>query len=307
MGADHTTATDNGGAVARLSRYLPGGDESGRLPYLMVAPAVVWYVLFLLLPLAVIVVYSFLTYVSYSVEFTFTLDAWQSTVFTGQTLSVFVRTLGIGVGVTLLTLAFGYPLAYYLRFYASQNGGLVLLLFLIIPFWTSGLIRTTGWIPLLGRTGVVNTTLLWVGIIDQPLPWLLFSPFSQIIGYLQSYLVFMAAPIFISLAQIDDNLLDASATLRGGPFTTFRKVTWPLSLPGVAIGSIFVFVLSIGDFVIPQFLSGGQATVSTLVYFLINSGLNYPASSALSLALLAVILACVFLMIRVVDISEIIR
>ena len=280
--------------------------ESDRLAYLMVAPATVWYVAFLLLPLVVVAYYSFLTYVGFAVDNTLTVSTWTEVVLTSGTADVFLRTLVIGLGVTALTLAFGYPLAYYLRFYASANGGLVLLLFLIIPFWTAGLVRTAAWIPLLGRQGVVNVLLLWLGVVDQPLSWLLYSPFSQVVGYLQSYLVFMAAPIYISMAQIDDNLLDASETLRGGPFRTFRKVTWPLSLPGVAIGAIFVFVLSIGDFLVPQFLSGGQSTVTVLI-FNYNNSLNTPAAAALSLALLAIILLCVFAMIRLVDISDIIR
>ena len=306
MRTDSTVEPDlgtSGGIRGRLPARI---RESNGLAYLMVAPATLWYVAFLLLPLAVIVVYSFYTYVGFAVEETLTLATWTGVVLTSETADVFVRTLTIGLGVTALTLVAGYPLAYYLRFYASQNGGLVLLLFLIIPFWTAGLVRTAAWIPLLGRQGVVNVLLLWIGVVDQPLSWLLYSPFSQVVGYLQSYLVFMAAPIYISMAGIDDNLLDASETLRGDPLRTFRRVTWPLSLPGVAIGAIFVFVLSIGDFLVPQFLSGGQSTVTVLIYNY-NNSLNTPAAAALSLALLAIILVCVFAMLRVVDISDIIR
>lgn len=303
MATDTAAVETDLGALGRLRRRF---RDSNRLAYLMVAPATVWYVVFLLLPLAVIVYYSFLTYVGFAVEHTLTLSTWTDTVLTQGTAEVYLRTLVTGLGVTALTLVAGYPLAYYLRFYATQNGGLVLLLFLIIPFWTAGLVRTAAWIPLLGRQGVVNGLLLWIGVVDQPLSWLLYSPFSQVVGYLQSYLVFMAAPIYISMAQIDDNLLDASETLRGDPIRTFRRVTWPLSLPGVAIGAIFVFVLSIGDFLVPQFLSGGQSTVTVLIYNY-NNSLNTPAAAALSLTLLAIILVCVFAMMRVVDISDIIR
>lgn len=299
--ADDRPRSDSGrqGVRARIA-------NSDRFAYAMVSPAVVWYVVFLILPLAVIAYYSFLIYAGYSVEHTLSLTTWQTVVFTPGTASVFVRTLEIGVGVTALTLVAGYPLAYYLRFYASRNGGLVLLLFLIIPFWTAALVRTTAWIPLLARQGVVNEFLVWIGLIDKPLSWLLYGPFSQAVGYLQSYLVFMTAPIYISLAQIDDNLLDASETLRGDPIRTFRRVTWPLSLPGVAIGTIFVFVLSIGDFLVPQFLSGGQSTITVLI-FNYNNSLNTPAAAALSLTLLVIILLCVFGLIRVVDISDILR
>ncbi|WP_137285404.1 ABC transporter permease [Halorussus salinisoli] len=272
---------------------------------LLVGPTVLWFAVFLLLPLAVIVYYSFLTYSSFNVIHEFTLEAWRISVFDQTVYNVFIRTLLIGTAVTLLTLLFGYPLAYFLRFYMSQNGGIILLLFLVVPFWTSGVIRTLGWIPILGRTGVINRILLDIGLISEPISWLLFSPFSQIVGYLQNYVVFMAAPIYISLAQIDPDLLDASETLRGGSIATFRHVTWPLSLPGVIIGSIFVFVLSIGNFTIPQFLSGGESTITTLIYLSVNSGLNYPAASALSITLLLVIFAVVYGLTRLVDITEI--
>lgn len=272
---------------------------------LLVGPTVLWFLLFLVMPLFVILAYSFFTYTSFSVEYTLTLDAWMDGVFTDTVFDVFVRTLAIGAFVVLLTLAFGYPLAYFLRFYLSEGAGILLLLFLIIPFWTSGVIRTIGWIPILSNTGVINKLLIGAGVVDQPVSWLLFSPFSQVVGYLQNYVVFMAAPIYISLSQIDEDLVDASRTLRGGPLATFRHVIWPLSLPGVVIGSIFVFVLSVGNFTVPQFLSGGESTITTLIYLSVNSGLNYPDAAALSIALLLVIFVIVYGMTRLVDITEI--
>ncbi|SDY15200.1 ABC transporter permease [Halobellus clavatus] len=275
--------------------------------YLLAGPSVLWFGVFLLIPLGVISYYSFLTYSSFSIEHTFTLKPWISVITSDTIRQVLVETLFTGAVVTLITLVFGYPLAYYLRFHTSQNGGIILLLFLIIPFWTSGVIRTLGWIPVLGKEGVINQLLLLAGLIDQPLSWLLFSPVSQILGYLQNYVVFMAAPIYIALTQVDEGLLDASETLRGSPIATFKNVTWPLSLPGVVIGAIFVFVLSIGNFAVPQFLSGGSSTVSTLIYTTVNQGLDYPAASALSLMLLIVIFGIVYLSLRRVDITELAR
>lgn len=270
----------------------------------LVGPTVLWFVVFLLMPLGIILIYSFLTYQSFSVLWEFSLDSWAS-VLEPTVYNTFIRTLIIGVGITILCLIVGYPLAYYLRFYTSETGGILLLLFLVIPFWTSALVRTIGWYPILGQTGVINSLLIQLGVINEPLRWLLFSPFSQIVGYVQAYVVFMAAPIFISLAQIDEDLLDASETLRANPIETFRHVTLPLSLPGVTIGAIFVFVLSIGDFMVPQFLSGGESTITTLVYLSVNNGLNYPDAAALSIALLVVIFVVVYGLTRLVDISKI--
>ena len=272
---------------------------------LLVAPSVVWFLLFLVVPLLVILAYSFFTYSNFSVEYILTVDPWLEGVFTETVFFVFLRTLTIGAVVVVVTLAFGYPLAYYLRFYVSDRGGILLLLFLIIPFWTSAVIRTVAWILILSNSGVINQTLLALNLVDEPVSALLFSPFSQLVGYLQNYVVFMAAPIYISLSQIDEDLIDASKTLRGGRLATFRHVVWPLSLPGVVIGSIFVFVLSVGNFTVPQFLSGGEATITTLIYLSVNQGLNYPQAAALSITLLLVILVIVYAMTRIVDITEI--
>ncbi|ELY40952.1 ABC transporter permease [Natronorubrum sulfidifaciens] len=272
----------------------------------LIAPTVLWFAVFLLLPLLVIFYYSFLTYQSFNVINEFTLSAWVDGVFgSGAVRGAFVRTIGVGIIVTIITLAFGYPLAYYLRFHTTPMVGLVLLLFLVIPFWTSELIRTFGWFPILGRNGVVNGLLMTLGITSGPIGWLLFSGFSQAVGYLQNYVVFMAAPIYISLSQIDEGLLNASETLRGNPVETFKNVTWPLSLPGVAIGCMFTFVLTIGNFTVPSFLSGGANTVPTLIFSRYSQGLNYPSAAALSITLLVVIFAFVFLLFRVVDITEI--
>lgn len=272
----------------------------------LVGPTVFWFAVFLGLPLLLILVYSFLTYQSFNVVYEFSPEPWASA-FKPNVLSTLLSTLLLAAASTVLTLLFGYPLAYYLRFYTSQNGGILLLLFLVIPFWTSALVRTLGWIPILGRGGMVNQILIWLGVVNQPVEWLLFSRFSVLVGYLAAYVVFMAAPIFISLAQIDEDLLDASETLRGDPITTFRKVTLPLSMPGVIIGVIFVFVLSVGDFIIPQFLSGGRGTITTLIFLAVNAGLNYPDAAALSIMLLVVIFTIVYLLTRIVDISNIAR
>lgn len=271
----------------------------------LAGPTVLWFLAFLVVPLLIVVYYSFLSYSSFNVIHEFTLEGWRSGVFNDTSIRSFARTLGIGVVVTATTLVFGYPLAYFLRFYMSLKAGVLLLLFLIIPFWTSEVIRTIGWIPVLGRQGIVNTFLLWTGVVDEPLAWLLFSPASQMLGYLQNYVVFMAAPIYIALFQVEDDLMDASATLRGGRLATFRYVVWPLSLPGVAMGAIFVFVLSVGNFVIPQLLSGGTGTYTTLIYNSVNYGLNYPRAAASSVALLTAIFVVVYGVVRLVDITEI--
>lgn len=287
-------------------KLLPSDlDLSFNEVHVLTGPTVLWFSLFLLVPLAVILVYSFLTYASFSVVWEFTLTSYTNTVLSNTVLSATVLTIGIGLIVTAITLVFGYPIAYFLRFHLSQRAGILLLLFIVIPFWTSGVVRTIGWLPILGKTGVINRSLMSIGLIGEPFAWLLFSPVSMAIGYLQNYVVFMAAPIYISLAQIDADLIDASETLRGNHIETFRYVTVPLSLPGVAIGCIFTFVLTIGNFTVPQFLSGGQGTITTLIYQSVNRGLRYPDASAMSIILLLIIFVFVYALLRTVDITKI--
>lgn len=288
------------------SRFIPGDrDLSLNEVQMLTVPTVAWFISFLLIPLFVILVYSFLSYDSFSVVWELSLGSYTDTVVSSTVLSTTARTIGMALVVTAITLVFGYPLAYFLRFYLSEKGSILLLLFIVIPFWTSGVVRTLGWLPILQQTGAINQTLIAFGIIDKPLEWLLFSPVSQILGYLQNYVVFMASPIFISLAQIDGDLLDASETLRGNRLETFRHVTFPLSLPGVAIGCMFTFVLTIGNFSVPTFLSGGQGTITTLIYSSVNSGLRYPDASAMSITLLVIIFVFVYALLRRVDITEI--
>jgi len=296
----------------RSERQSPTGTLSSvterfeqREPYLLISPTVGWFLIFLGAPVLVIFTFSFLSYSNFNVVYEFTVESWTSTLLSETVLSTFTRTIGIALFITAITLVLAYPIAYFLRFYVGDIMGIILLLFLVIPFWTSELIRTLGWFPILGRNGLINWVLLGFGITEGPVRWLLFSLFSQTLGYLQNFLVFMAAPIYISLSQIDEDLLDASETLRGGPISTFRRVTLPLSLPGVAIGCIFTFVLAIGNFTVPQFLSGGDRTITMLIYEEVTRGLHYPNASAMSVALLLVIFTFVYALLRVVDVTDI--
>lgn len=275
-----------------------------RLPLLLVGPTVLWFALFLVGPLLVIGYFSFLTVENFNVVYELSLTTWTENVFTATNFRIFLITFVFGVAVTALSILLGYPVAYYLRFHVNPNVAFFVVLVFIIPFWISGIIRALAWWPILGKQGLINQLLIMAGVVDQPLEWLLFSPFSMLVGFLQNYVVFMFVPIYVALLDIDEDLLDASETLRGDPWATFRNVTWPLSLPGVVIGSIFVFVLTIGDFIVPQFLSGGRTTVPGLVFLQINQGLNYPNAAALSIVLLVIILAIVAALLRLVDITE---
>jgi ABC-type spermidine/putrescine transport system permease subunit I len=292
-----------GGTTSRISGRFAALKEN-KLQFALVAPMVLWFTLFLVIPLLLIFYYSFLTVENFQIIHEMSLTTWTTNVFTATNAGIFGITFFFGAVVTGLTILLGYPVAYYLRFHVRPNVAFLVVLLSIIPFWISGIIRALAWYPILQQKGIVNQILLSLGIINEPAGWLLFSQISMVIGFVANYVVFMYVPIYAALLNVDEDLKDASETLRGGPWATFRNVTLPLSLPGVVIGTIFVFVLTLGDFVIPQFLSGGQTTVPGLVYLKVNQGLNYPTAAALSIVLLVIILTIVGLLTRRIDITE---
>lgn len=278
--------------------------QDNKLQFLLVSPVVLWFVLFLIVPLFIIGYYSFFTVENFQIIREFSLTTWRNEVFTPENIGIFARTFGFAIGITLGSILLGYPVAYYLRFKLNQQLGFLLVLVSIIPFWISGIIRALAWRPILGQSGVINGILLRIGVISQPLDWLLFSSFAMVVGYLANYVVFMYVPIYAALLNVDADLIDASQTLRATPWESFKTVVLPLSLPGVAIGSIFVFVLTLGDFIVPQFFSSGETTVPGLIFLQVNLGLNWPTAAGLSIVLIVIILTLISILFRYVDITE---
>jgi len=203
--------------------------------------------LFLVFPIGLVGVVSFWEFNGYAMTPTFTLDNYIGIFTSDVTLKTYLNTFKF-VGLTwLLTLLIGYPVAYFLSFHVPKLRWQVLL-FLVctIPFWTSNIIRMIrmiSWLPLLGRTGLVNQFLIGVGLVQQPLEFLLYSDFAVILGMVRLYVIFMIAPIFNSLMRIDRILITAAEDMRASGFGVFKEVIFPLSAPGVAIGSIFIVTL----------------------------------------------------------------
>ena len=186
---------------------------------------------------------------------------------------------------TLLSLLLGYPMAYYI---ARQEGSRrnILLLLIILPFWTSFLLRIYAWIGILNNRGFINETLMWLGVIDQPII-MMQTEFAIYIGIVYSYLPFMILPLYANLERLDHSLLEAAADLGSRPVTTFLTVTLPLSLPGIVAGSMLVFIPATGEYVIPQLLGGPNSLMIGRVMFdefFINR--DWPVASAVAVALL---------------------
>ena len=273
--------------------------------YLQVAPLSLVLLLFLVVPIATIVVVSFFDYTTTSIIPAFLLQNYEELLFSPVTWQTYLQTLEFTVVTWVLTLVIGFTIAYYLAFYVrSATWQTVLFLVCTIPFWTSNIIRMISWIPFLGRNGLLNTALLHLGVIHQPLEFLLFSDFAVVLAYVHLYTLFMVVPIFNSMIRIERSLLEAARDAGASGWQTLWNVILPLCKPGIAIGSIFIVTIVMGDFVTVRMMSGGQSASVSLMMVNAMSLLQYPAAAANAVVLLLLVLFTVAAMMRMVDIRK---
>jgi ABC-type spermidine/putrescine transport system permease subunit I len=267
----------------RLPALLRPLIDNDRLRFaLQVVPWLGILALFVFLPLAAIFVWSVAIPLPFGFELGFTLENYQA-FFDSYRIDIFWTTLQEAVLQVVISLVFGFPIAYYagIRKRHSQYTFPVMLLF-AIPFLTSYILRTLSWISFLGNDGVFNTVLVAVGLVNQPVGWLLYSEFAVRVGMLASYLPFMIFPAWLAMSRIDDTILHASADLGGSPLATIRHIVLPLSVPGLLIGSVFVFVGVLGESVVPVILGGGNISlIATIIDNAVNSA-RLPLASAIS-------------------------
>src|SRR5258708_7681466 len=235
-------------AASKTDRPDQGGGDAWR-SYLLIAPSVIWMALFLVLPLAMIVYVSFWTQSTFRIEPKLTLDSWQTFFGSDTYLNSLWTTIRIWLIVLISTFVLGYPTALFVGlFVRNKTLQTALLVLCVIPFWTSFLIRVSAWRPMLGKEGAINIILMKAGIVHQPIEALLFSELSVVIGMTQIYVVFMVGPVAFMLGRIDPNILEAARDLGAGFWRVLRKIIFPLSLPGVVVGAIFVSVMVLGEF-----------------------------------------------------------
>jgi spermidine/putrescine transport system permease protein len=212
---------------------------------------------------------------------------------------VLFRSMRIAGCVTLLALALGYPLAYYLSFRASRRKDLLYQL-VIIPLWVSYLVRGYAWKTILGSDGVLNGLLQYLHVTHEPVAFFLYSPFAVILTLTHIYTPFTFLPIYASLEHVPRHLVEASQDLGAGPFATFWRVIFPLSLPGILAGATFAFVLTLGDFLAPLLVGGPSGImISNIVVSLFGAAFNWPLGAAISLSMLILVVALLFLVERV--------
>jgi putative spermidine/putrescine transport system permease protein len=275
------------------------------VPYLQAAPLALILGAFLLLPILMIAVVSFWDYDFAAMYPDFLTINYADTLGSWVTWKTYLNTLKYAGIVWALTLFVGFWVAYFLAFHIRTTAmQMMLFLACTVPFLTSNIIRMTSWIPVLGRNGLVNSTLVEIGLIPKPIEWLLYSEFAVVLAMVHLYTLFMVTPIFNTLMRIDKSLIEAARDAGASGWQVLWNVVIPLAKPGMAIGTIFVVTLVMADFSTVQVMSGGQSASVALMMKNQMSLLQYPAAAANAVVLLVLVLLMVAGILRIVDIRK---
>ncbi len=273
--------------------------------YLQVAPLALVLVVFFGIPLATVAVVSFFDYANYQTIPAFIFLNYAELFESNLIFKLYATMIKFALITWVLTLVIGFTVSYFLVFHVrSLLWKIALFLVCAVPFWTSNIIRMISWIPVLGLNGLVNKALLALGFIDTPLEFLLFSDFSVIIAYVHLFTLFMVVTLFNSMARIDPAVLEAAVDAGASRWQVITQVVIPLSRTGIALGSIFVLTLVMGDFFVVKIMSGGQS--SSAVYAMWNqiAMLQYPSAAASAVVLLIIVVLMVAAILRVVDVRK---
>lgn len=293
-----------GSAIASEAVAAPR-PRRPRTSYWLVAPGVAWMVLFLLLPILMMVYVSFWTQTTFKVEPILTTKSWVAFFSSDTYVGALWTTLRIWVVVLLATFAVGYPAALFVGLLVrSRTAATALLVLCVIPFWTSFLIRVLAWRPMLGEQGAVNIVLQQMHVISQPISALLFTELSVVIGMTQIYCVFMVGPIAFMLGRIDPFVIEAARDLGAGFWRIFRTIIFPMSLPGVVVGAIFVSVMVLGEFATAAALSGHKVNLLGNIIVTQVGSLKWAFAAVAGVVLTAVIAAIVAVLLRLVDLRQ---
>jgi len=273
--------------------------------WVQAAPLAAVLVGFLILPIITVGIVSFWRATEFSIIPAFTWENYEFLFGSEVAWRVFGATFRYAAITWALTLSIGFTVAYYLAFHIhSLKWQVALFLLCTIPFWTSNIIRMISWIPFLGRNGIANGALMDLGLVDEPVEWLLYSDFSVILAFVHLYTLFMVVPIFNSMMRIDRSLIEAARDGGASGFQTLVHVIVPLCKPGIMIGTIFVVTLVMGDFITVRFMSGSQsANVGRLISNDIGL-LAYPSAAATAIVLLGTVLITIAVLLRFVDIRK---
>lgn len=285
---------------------VAGGEVRRRAsPYWLIVPGVIWMILFLILPIAMMIYVSFWTQTTFKIEPTLTTKSWETFFSSDTYLDALWTTVRIWFIVLVATLLVGYPTALFVGlFIRNKTLATVLLVLCVIPFWTSFLIRVLAWRPMLGREGAINMILQALHLTSEPIDALLFTELSVIIGMTQIYCVFMVGPIAFMLGRIDPNIIEAARDLGAGFWRIFRTIILPLSMPGVVVGAIFVSVMVLGEFATPAALSGRKVNLLGNIIVTQVGSLKWAFAAVAGVVLTAIMGVVVAGFLRVIDLKR---
>lgn len=277
--------------------------------WILFVPPIIWLGLFFVIPLLLMAVFSFSPQTSGSL-----LAGWKPTLQQYETAvsnASYWRLLGLSVlmalGVAIISILLSYPLAHFLAFRAGKNANLFLML-LLIPFWTSFLLRVMAWKFMLGSEGLINSLLEYVGIIQQPLTALLYNRGAVVVTLIYVWIPFSTLPILAALQRIDPALFEAASDLGAPPTTQFLRVTLPLSMPGVLAAFFMVFIPTVGEYVTPLLVGGSRGSMyGNIIQIFFTQAANWPLGSALSMVMLSTTMILVVLATRLVNLRELLE
>jgi putative spermidine/putrescine transport system permease protein len=275
------------------------------VPYLQVLPLALVLLVFLGIPLMLVIVVSFFDYDMFDIIPEFTWSNYTELFSSSLTYTLYLTTIKYALLVWLITLIIGFTVAYFLVFHVRNLlWQIALFLLCTVPFWTSNIIRMISWIPFLGLNGTFNQSLMFLGITNEPLEFLLFSDFAVVVTYVHLFTLFMIVPIFNSMARIDRSLLEAARDGGASGLQILTTIVIPLSKTGIALGSIFVIALTMGDFFVVRVMSGGQSANVVLAMSNEIALLQYPPAAASAVLLIVIVSLMVAAILRVVDVRR---
>ena len=257
--------------------------------YALLSPTLLIMAFSMCLPFAIMVVMSFWSQVGFEINTEFTLKNYEEAFTSPIYQALLIRTLKISGACALATVLISYPMAYFVAFHVHRRK-LLWVILMTLPFWTSYLLRVFAWKIVLGFNGAINSGLKTIGLIDEPLTFLLYSPDAVVITLAHAFAAFAVLPIYVSLEKIDRSLLEAAADLGDGPVARFLRVTLPLSLPGVMAAMLLIFIPTVGDFVTPALVGGPDGLMmANIIQAQFGKVNNWPQGAALAIAMMIVV------------------
>ena len=295
MAAGETKSDESVSAFLRRSEPARG--------IMLLTPTMTAMGLALAAPLVLLGLYSFWSQYGLTLDTHPTLDQYAHAFGRASYRSLFYRSLAISSVVTLVTVGLAYPMAYFVAFRVEKSKFIWLIL-LTIPFWTSYLLRVFAWKVILGYNGVINSGLMSIGLIHEPLQFLLYNPTAVVVTLAHAWAAFAILPIYVSLEKIDRSLLEAAADLGDGAVRRFLRITLPLSLPGVLGAAVLIFVPTTGDYVTPSLVGGPKGVmIANVIEVMFDKIGNWPLGAALAMASMAMVAIITIIFVQAVRLA----